>query len=240
MNRKSTGESGPATPATVGSDAPIAGPFDFAALVSAIRQLHAHCAASASRAVNVHLTLRNWTIGRYIREFEQNGADRASYGASSLEPRLPLERLSFTHLVELIGIGDPLKRGFYEIECIRGNWSVRPLKRQIATLYYERSGMSDDKAKLAAMVQAGAETAEPKLAIRDPYVFEFHASGCCSAPVKTMPWSNAHLSVPVWIRGQPVPGRAGRQKRSECGGRDGAAHTSPLLPQTRAGLHDGT
>ncbi|MDY0171086.1 MAG: DUF1016 N-terminal domain-containing protein [Thermoguttaceae bacterium] len=85
MKNKSTGESGPTMPATVGSDAPTAGPFDFAALVSAIRQLHAHCAARASRAVNVHLTLRNWTIGRYIREFEQNGADRASYGARLLD-----------------------------------------------------------------------------------------------------------------------------------------------------------
>ena len=54
-----------------------------------------------------------------------------------------------------------------------GNWSVRTLKRQIATLYFERSGLSKDKEKLAALVKAGAETAEPKLAIRDPYIFEF-------------------------------------------------------------------
>jgi len=33
-----------------------------------------------------------------------------------------IERLSFTHLVELIKIEDPLKRVFYESECIRGNW----------------------------------------------------------------------------------------------------------------------
>ena len=50
---------------------------------------------------------------------------------------------------------------------------MRQLKRQIATLYFERSGLSKDKEKLAATVRAGAETAEPKLAIRDPYVFEF-------------------------------------------------------------------
>ena len=40
-------------------------------------------------------------------------------------------------------------------------------------LYYERSGLSKDKKKLAELVRAGAETAEPRLAIRDPYVFEF-------------------------------------------------------------------
>jgi len=84
-----------------------------------------------------------------------------------------LERLSYTHLELLMAIADPLKRAFYEIECIRGNWSVRTLKRQIATLYFERSGLSQDKEKLAAMVQQGVETTAPKLAIRDPYIFEF-------------------------------------------------------------------
>lgn len=81
--------------------------------------------------------------------------------------------LSFSHFAELIEIEDPLKRSFYEIECIRGNWSVRTLRRQIAKLYFERSGLSKDKKKLAAMVKKGVETTEPKLAIRDPYIFEF-------------------------------------------------------------------
>ncbi len=84
-----------------------------------------------------------------------------------------LDNLSFSHFAELIEIDDTLKRAFYEIECIRGNWSVRALKRQIATLYFERSGLSQDKDKLAAMMNKGVETAEPKLAIRDPYIFEF-------------------------------------------------------------------
>lgn len=81
--------------------------------------------------------------------------------------------LSFTHLSELMAIDDPLERAFYEVECIRGNWSVRELKRQIGSLYFERSGLSKDKEKLAARVKAGAETFEPRLAVRDPYVFEF-------------------------------------------------------------------
>ena len=223
--------------------------LDFSALVDVIRQVHEQCAAQVKRAVNVGLTLRNWVIGAYIREYEQNGADRAQYGeamlgtlagrlrsqglermderelrryrlfymtypgiwetlspefksllpveiwsslsahstpdaldrsnreSSSSEMGVPLSTLftslSFSHLVELIAIGDPLKRTFYEIECIRGNWSVRALKRQIATLYFERSGLSTDKNKLAALVQRGVETAEPKLAVRDPYIFEF-------------------------------------------------------------------
>ena len=84
-----------------------------------------------------------------------------------------IQRLSFSHFAELIAISDETKRLFYEIECIRGNWSVRELKRQIGSLYYERSGLSKNKIKLAALAQEGAETAEPRLAIRDPYVFEF-------------------------------------------------------------------
>ena len=222
--------------------------LDFTTLVTAIRQTHEYMAAQVGRAVNISLTLRNWVIGCYIREYEQNGADRAKYGenlfaklsqrlkksasvvyhprelrrcrefytaypqirgtlspkfdlivpdairkslisdstavatptirgAAPPELQLPPERLvkslSFSHFVELIAIGDPLKCTFYEIECIRGNWSVRELKRQIASLYYERSGLSKNKEKLAELVRSGAESAEPQMTIRDPYVFEF-------------------------------------------------------------------
>lgn len=82
-------------------------------------------------------------------------------------------KLSFTHIAELMKCDDPTKRLFYEIECIRGNWSVRELQRQINSLYYERSGLSKDKHTLAELVQQGAERAEPRLAVRDPYIFEF-------------------------------------------------------------------
>jgi len=220
----------------------------FDTTVQSIRQVPEHLAARASHAVNVTLTLRNWAIGCHIREYEQNGTDRARYGERLLEglaarlqetldkcytgrylrlcrqfydtyphirkslisefglfdkgksliselpdplretgcrivetlsPQLTVpgsklvERLSFTHIIEMIRIDDPLKRAFYEIECIRGNWSVRELKRQICSLYYERSGLSKNKKKLAELVQSSAKTAEPELAIRDPYVFEF-------------------------------------------------------------------
>jgi len=87
--------------------------------------------------------------------------------------KLLISRLSFTHLAELIEIDDPLRRAFYEVECIRGNWSVRELKRQIGVLYFERSGLSKNPKKLAALVEASAEAAAPQLNIRDPYVFEF-------------------------------------------------------------------
>jgi len=84
-----------------------------------------------------------------------------------------LTKLSFSHIAELLQCEDATKRAFYELECLRGNWSVRELKRQIASLYYERSGLSKDKRKLATLAQATAERDGPALAIRDPYVFEF-------------------------------------------------------------------
>ena len=78
---------------------------------------------------------------------------------SGLSGKELVTRLSFSHIAELLPVDDPLKRAFYEIECIRGNWGVRELKRQIASLYFERSGLSHDKAKLARLASHGAETA---------------------------------------------------------------------------------
>lgn len=186
--------------------------IDFKKLVSAIQQVHNQLFDQACRAVNTSLTLRNWLIGLYIREYEQHGTDRAQYGeslldrlseelrrigiprsdtrelrryrlfysvypqirealtpesgsrlllskdsgvsdsqmscASQISGKTLISRLSFTHLVELIKLEDATKRLFYEMECIRGNWSVRELKRQIGSLYYERSGLSYNKNSL--------------------------------------------------------------------------------------------
>ncbi|MDT8390158.1 MAG: hypothetical protein RRC34_06585 [Lentisphaeria bacterium] len=68
-----------------GSSKPVPAGMDFAGLVSAIREVHAQCAAHVRRTVNTTLTVRNWVIGAYIREYEQNGADRAAYGVRLLE-----------------------------------------------------------------------------------------------------------------------------------------------------------
>jgi len=170
----------------------MGGDLTFEKLVKAIQNVHKHFSTQAIRAVNISLTLRNWIVGLYIYEYEQNGLDRARYGEYLLEkladrlrkagmkrvdprelrryrqlyltypqigealtpesramlpipdlsipirePVVPefkvngktiLEKLSFTHLAELIKIDDPVKRAFYEVECIRGNWSVRELK----------------------------------------------------------------------------------------------------------------
>jgi hypothetical protein len=71
-----------------------------------------------------------------------------------LSASLLVSRLSFTHFRLLLEIGDPLKGAFYEVESIKGNWAVRELKRQIGSLYFERSGLSRNKARLFAARRA--------------------------------------------------------------------------------------
>jgi predicted nuclease of restriction endonuclease-like (RecB) superfamily len=84
-----------------------------------------------------------------------------------------LNRLSYSHFELMVDVDAPLKRLFYEIEAVRGNWSVRELKRQIATQYFERSGLSTDKDALARLTHQHAAQDHPLHVIRDPYVFEF-------------------------------------------------------------------
>ena len=90
-----------------------------------------------------------------------------------LKPSKLLSALSFTHLVELIKIEDSHKRAFYELECAKGVWSVRELKRQIESLYIERSGLSKDKAKLSEFVNNKAIQLKPKDIINSPFSIEF-------------------------------------------------------------------
>jgi len=111
--------------------------------------------------------------GKTDSDLEEAKIVRSATVQLELSAEKLLNTLSYTHLEQLTALDNPLKRAFYEIECIRGNWSVRALKRQIATLYYERSGLSIDKDKLSDMAHSVAEKTEPKLSIRDPYIFEF-------------------------------------------------------------------
>ena len=59
--------------------------MNFEKLVLRIQQTNEFLQQSAVKAVNTHLTFRNWLTGFYIVEFEQNGSDRAEYGAKLLE-----------------------------------------------------------------------------------------------------------------------------------------------------------
>jgi predicted nuclease of restriction endonuclease-like (RecB) superfamily len=221
--------------------------MNFDLLLNTIQQTHTVFQQNAVKAVNMSLTLRNWLIGYYIVEFEQNGEDRAKYGdklipnlvsglnskslsfrnlnlfrqfyllypqivqtlsaqleqlqhnsnfpimqsvSAQLEnqetvviktaekrleipPQKLITNLSFSHLVELFPIKDPLQRLFYEMECIKGTWSVRELRRQINTLYFERSALSKQPEKLSELTQLQSESVVPVDVIKSVYAFEF-------------------------------------------------------------------
>ncbi|MFA7445911.1 MAG: PDDEXK nuclease domain-containing protein, partial [Flavobacteriaceae bacterium] len=229
--------------------------MNFEILVNTIQSTHNQLQQNAIKSINKHLTIRNWLVGFYIVEFEQNGSDRAKYGERLLDeladsinlkglssrnlklfrqfyfqypqigqiipeqlnqlgfnpirqsatdqfqitdnqpveivqsaiaqfksvlpsdlqvpPNKLINNLSFTHLTLLFPIENPLKRTFYEIECMKGNWSVQELKRQINSLYFERSGMSNNPEKLSRIVQEKSQALIPTDIIKSPFTFEF-------------------------------------------------------------------
>ena len=108
----------------------------FELLADSIKRINNKAGNAAKSAVNQLLTLRNWAIGYYIVEYEQDGSDRAKYGtrllrnfeksstASNLfvtDPEQLINNLSFSHIREIMLIKDSFERFFYETECIKCN-----------------------------------------------------------------------------------------------------------------------
>lgn len=223
--------------------------MNFDELVKHIEQVSVVFKQSANTSINIHVSVRNWVVGYYIVEFEQNGENRAEYGSKLLKriserlnikglsvtnlklfrqfyiaypqivniftskqflsisqtvsdqletviaKKLPLkisqtvsdqsvkgvpaekliQKLSFSHFVELLQIDDFVKRTFYEVESMKGTWDVRELRRQIGSLYYERSGLSQKPELLSNIVQSAITIKKPDAidTIKSPYTFEF-------------------------------------------------------------------
>lgn len=212
----------------------------FEILAERVKDVHNATSSIAKGAVNQLLTIRNWAIGCYIVEYEQEGCDRAKYGARLLQnladklsikgldrsmlnvcrlfyirypqicatvshklqgidyfpenlvvikkkireaicetvsrkfetpPELLVTRLSFSHIKEIMTIDDPMERFFYELECIKGTWSVRELRRQIDTKLYFRSGISKKPELLLQRVEKGDVNAV--LSVKDAYTLDF-------------------------------------------------------------------
>ena len=71
----------------------------FNDLASIIQTTHDAAQSSAVKEINRMQTMRNWLIGYYIVEFEQNGKDRAEYGTQllkKLEERVDRKGLTTT------------------------------------------------------------------------------------------------------------------------------------------------
>lgn len=83
--------------------------------------------------------------------------------------------LPWSAYVRLLSVKNDNARSFYEAEALRGGWSVRQLKRQIESQFYERTVLSKNKAAMLEEGQAARpdDRISPREAIKDPFVLEF-------------------------------------------------------------------
>jgi predicted nuclease of restriction endonuclease-like (RecB) superfamily len=87
-----------------------------------------------------------------------------------------IRQLSWTHILVIIPINDPLKREFYIEMCKLEKWSVRTFRERIQSMLYERTAISKKpeltiKHDLALLQQE--QKLSPDLVFRDPYFLDF-------------------------------------------------------------------
>ena len=88
-------------------------------------------------------------------------------------PNTLCTELSWSHYRLLMKVADEKARAFYIEECVKSQWSVRQLERQINSFYYQRILASQDKVKVAEEINQLEPKPEYEKIIKDPYVLEF-------------------------------------------------------------------
>lgn len=83
------------------------------------------------------------------------------------------DKLSWSHICELIKIDDDLERSFYEKETVQERWGVRELQRQMDTSLYLRLAVSKDKEGILSLAKQGIEIQRPEDVIKNTYTLEF-------------------------------------------------------------------
>lgn len=87
-----------------------------------------------------------------------------------------MRQLSWTHLLAVIYLPDPLQRDFYIEMCRVEKWSTRTLQRKIGSMLYERTALSRKPEELARIELASLREEDrlsPDLAFRAPYFLDF-------------------------------------------------------------------
>ena len=97
---------------------------------------------------------------------------RQLYDFYPIGAELP-HQLTWTHLVELIKINDPLERSFYQNQSIIENWSTTDLIRQKKSSLFLRLAASKDKEGILQLAKQGQLIQQPEDIIREPCVLEF-------------------------------------------------------------------
>jgi len=82
-------------------------------------------------------------------------------------------KLSWSHYIELMSITNDNARKFYELECIRENWSVRELEKRKNSLLFERTRLGKKKSVGLKTTKKIALPSSPTDIIKDPYVLDF-------------------------------------------------------------------
>lgn len=82
-----------------------------------------------------------------------------------------ISKLSYSHLELLFPIVNQRKRTFYELEAIKGAWSIRELKRQISSQFFERSAAVAFPKEMRP--QQIISPKEPTDIIKNIYAFDF-------------------------------------------------------------------
>lgn len=83
------------------------------------------------------------------------------------------DKLSWSHICELIKIDDDLERSFYEKQAVNERWGVRTLKRQMDSALFLRLAVSRDKEGILSLAKEGIEVQKPEDVIKSTYTLEF-------------------------------------------------------------------
>ena len=81
--------------------------------------------------------------------------------------------LSWSHYRLLMRVENKRARAFYIDETVKSNWSVRQLKRQIDSFFYERILSSKNKRAVSEEIHKLEPRKTPEDIIKDPFVLEF-------------------------------------------------------------------
>ena len=87
-----------------------------------------------------------------------------------------IRQLSWTHILALIPLKEPLQREFYAEMCRVERWSVRTLRAKIGSMLYERTAISRKPEEVARAELAQLredDRLSPTLIFKDPYVLDF-------------------------------------------------------------------
>ena len=83
------------------------------------------------------------------------------------------DKLTWSHICELLTIDDPLERQFYEKECVAEGWTADALHRQKESGLFMRLALSKDKEGVLLLANKGQQLQTPEDVVKNTYTLEF-------------------------------------------------------------------